>query len=420
MRLVARELPLRPDPLALARRLQSFGDLALLWSADGSGDSYLGVDPVLRSSAFDPEPSFELAHPDNLLGYAPRWIGLLPYEACRDLERPGRGRIADLRAEPHLSAPLWLRFGAVVCIGQRVLVVGDDAGSVERLSRRLLAAAPVAPGAVTLDPSPGEAPERHAERVRAALNLIVAGEIYQVNLARRLDFRATGSSLDLLARLCLEQRPAYAAAFTFDAQSVVCTSPELLLHQSRSGVISTRPIKGTRPRGTDRVGDARWAAELAQDPKEQAELSMVIDVERNDVGRVSRVGSVRVHPASVSAHGPVWHRAATVIGRLRAGVARTELLKVMLPSGSVTGAPKIRAMEIIAQLEAERRGLYTGGLGFLNHRGELTLAMAIRTLTVKDGVGHYFAGGGIVADSQPELEVRETLWKARQLFGRAV
>jgi anthranilate/para-aminobenzoate synthase component I len=146
---------------------------------------------------------------------------------------------------------------------------------------------------------------------------------------------------------------------------------------------------------------------------------MIVDVERNDVGRVSRIGSVSSSPARVSTHGIVWHRHAEVSGVLRPEVSRRELLAAFLPSGSVTGAPKVRAMEIIAQLEAERRGLYTGGLGFINHAGEMTLAMAIRTLTTRAHIGHYFTGGGIVADSDPARELEETTWKARQLFGRA-
>jgi anthranilate/para-aminobenzoate synthase component I len=180
----------------------------------------------------------------------------------------------------------------------------------------------------------------------------------------------------------------------------------------------TSPIKGTRPRGTDAASDARLREELASDPKERAELSMIIDVERNDLGRVSAIGSVRAQAPIVTAQGLVWHRRANVLGRLRGDVGRAELMAAMVPSGSVTGAPKVRAMELIARLEAQRRGLYTGGIGFLTHAGEMTLAMAIRTLTVRDGIGHYFTGGGIVADSQPELELEETRWKARQLFAR--
>jgi anthranilate/para-aminobenzoate synthase component I len=309
-----------------------------------------------------------------------------------------------------------------------VSVVGDDAHAVREVASQLLAApaAEHAPEPSLLEPLPGEPAGRHAERVSAALELIRAGQIYQVNLARRLDFAARGRAVDLLERLCRDQRPRYAAALSWNHASlggeltVVSTSPELLLEQRANGALLTSPIKGTRPRGRDLGEDRRLAQELADDPKEHAELSMVIDVERNDLGRVSSVGSVRVRSPRVVAQGLVWHRRADVIGRVRPGVTRTELLEAVLPSGSVTGAPKVRAMEVIAELEAERRGLYTGGFGILNHRGELQLAMAIRTLSRQGGIGHYFSGGGIVADSQPTREVEETHWKAQQLFGRAV
>jgi anthranilate/para-aminobenzoate synthase component I len=145
---------------------------------------------------------------------------------------------------------------------------------------------------------------------------------------------------------------------------------------------------------------------------------MVIDVERNDLGRVARVGSVRVtQPGQVVRQPSVHHRVARVGARLRPGVGRAELLSATLPSGSVTGAPKVRAMELIRQIEAARRGLYTGAFGLLRHDGTLELAMAIRTLTVVEGEAHYFAGGGIVADSDPERETAETRWKARGVLG---
>lgn len=428
MNLVARELPLAPNPLQLARRLSARGPLTFLWSADASGPSYLGLHPSAWSEQFDPEPELELRASPSELSFAPRWIGLLPYEAFRSLERRAWAPTPDTRAEPHVRRPLWQRFGAVVCVGERVSVVGDDPHCVREVAGQLLAA-PAHAGA--LEPSllellPGEPAAWHAERVSAALELIRAGQIYQVNLARRLEFATRGRSVELLERLCRDQRPRYAAALSWNHPSlggelaVVSTSPELLLEQRVDGRLLTSPIKGTRPRGRDLQADRHLAQELAEDPKEHAELSMVIDVERNDLGRVSSVGSVRVRSPRVVAQGPVWHRRADVIGRVRSGVTRAELLLAVLPSGSVTGAPKIRAMEVIAELEAERRGLYTGGFGILNHRGELQLAMAIRTLSMRDGIGHYFSGGGIVADSQPSREVEETHWKAQQLFGRAV
>lgn len=419
MTLTAIELPLAPNPLRIASRLADERELAFLWSASGGGRSFIGVRPLAHSDALDPEPGLVTSPGSSLLGDAPRWIGVVPYEARRSLERPGFGRDGDAREEPHVVRPTWWRFGAVVCIDDRVSVVGDDPESVRDLVRQLLLSPEAHPGDATLQGLPGEAPALHVERVRAALELITAGQIYQVNLARRLEVEARGSSLDLLRLLCRDTRPPYAAALQLGGSSIISSSPELLLHQRADGLLLTSPIKGTRPRGKDAASDASLREELAQDPKERAELNMIIDVERNDLGRVSTIGSVRAQAPIVTAQGLVWHRRANVLGRLRAGVPRAELMGAMVPSGSVTGAPKVRAMEVIARLEAQRRGLYTGGVGFLTHAGEMTLAMAIRTLTVRDGIGHYFTGGGIVADSQPELELEETRWKARQLFARA-
>jgi anthranilate/para-aminobenzoate synthase component I len=198
---------------------------------------------------------------------------------------------------------------------------------------------------------------------------------------------------------------------------VAASSPELFLSLGPRGELLTLPIKGTRPRGADARADAAMAEGLENDPKERAELSMVVDVERNDLGRVARIGSVRVPGAPrVEAFGAVLHRTASVRAALRPGVTRTELLEAMLPSGSVTGAPKIRAMELIAALEAARRGLYTGAFGFLSHDGGLRLGMAIRTVTARDEIAHYFAGGGIVFGSEPAREVLETRWKAAQIL----
>jgi anthranilate/para-aminobenzoate synthase component I len=419
MTLVARELPLPPRPLALARRLRGASRLALLWSAAGHGPSFIAPDPVAESDALDPEPALVARPAASELERVPRWIGLIPYEALRNLERPAFVAPIDPRPEPHVVAPRWWRFGAVVCVGERVMVVGDDAARVEALSEQLLAPPDLAASPVRLELLPGEAPARHAERVRAALELIRQGHIYQVNLARRLELAVDGHPIDLLAWLCRETRPPYAAAFRWPEASVVSSTPELLLEQRAGGRFWTDPIKGTRPRGRHAQSDRAAREELDRDPKERAELSMIVDVERNDAGKVAAIGSVRAHPPQLTTHGLVWHRQARVSGVLAPQLTRRDLLRALLPSGSVTGAPKVRAMEIIAALEAERRGLYTGGLGFITQGGEMTLAMAIRTLTVRRGEGHYFTGGGIVADSDPEREVEETVWKAQQLFGRA-
>jgi para-aminobenzoate synthetase component 1 len=180
--------------------------------------------------------------------------------------------------------------------------------------------------------------------------------------------------------------------------------------------VVTRPIKGTRPRSADPRKDARLRGELDTSEKERAELAMIIDIERNDLGRLAVAGSVKlVEAPHVVSHPTVHHREAAIAAQLRPGVSRSELITTMMPSGSVTGAPKIAAMELIAELEATRRGLYTGALGYISRSGRLRLSMAIRVLTMSGGQAHYYTGGGIVADSDPAQELEETIWKAEQL-----
>jgi anthranilate/para-aminobenzoate synthase component I len=297
-----------------------------------------------------------------------------------------------------------------------VRVVGDDAAAVARLARALSAE----PRRRGCEIGAAQAPEPgalHARRIRAALELIARGELYQVNLARRFRFRVSGHPLAQLERMTQRARAPYAALIRCPEVDVISTTPELFLRLEPNRRLLTAPIKGTRPRGRDAPSDALLAVELDADPKERAELAMIIDVERNDLGRVAMTGSVRLlGPPRVVTHPSIHHRVAQVAAQLRPQLGRRELLEAMLPSGSVTGAPKIRAMDVIAELEAHRRGLYTGALGVLSQDGGLQLAMAIRTLTIQGGEGHYFAGGGIVADSDPEREVEETLWKSVQML----
>ncbi len=417
---IRRSLSVPPDPLLLAEAVAGDRDFALLWTADGSGASYVGVHVREHRIGLDPEPSLPSCDSDDPLDRAPRWVGLLPYEALRSLERPALTP-PERRDEPHVCRAQWWRFAVVVVVrGGTVTVLGDDASLVDRVMARLASGRASRPEAPRIEALPGEPPERHVRRVRQALELIAAGQVYQVNLARRLDFEVRGHPLAVLRHMCRHTRPPYAMALRAAGVCAVSTSPELCLLQRGARQLETHPIKGTRPWTGDRAEGERAARELDADPKERAELSMIVDVERNDLGRVAELGSVRLAGAPrVVSHGLVWHRVARVCATLRRGVGRAELLSAFLPSGSVTGAPKVRAMEIIADLEAERRGLYTGAFGVLDHAGRLNLAMAIRTLTVREGRGHYFTGGGIVADSDAERELQETWWKARQLLERA-
>ena len=403
------------EPLALARRLGGRSHVSLLWAKNGHL-AYLACDPVEHSSRLDPEPALALGD-FGPLAAVPRWVGLLPYECRRDLERAGNGQG---RAAPHVSDVHWVRYGAVLEISEQgVRVVGDDAERVRDLAALVREAHAVGPSPVELTRrAPFEAPELHRARIERALQHIRRGDLYQVNLARRFDFEVRGSAIDVLERLLERGRPPYSAAFAWGELDVVAISPELFVKTDTSASIFTSPIKGTRPRGVNAEHDLELIRELDADAKERAELTMVLDVERNDLARLARTGSVQLAvPPHVQTHGTVHHRVATLRAELREGTSRDELLQCMLPSGSITGAPKLRAMDLIAELEAERRGLYTGAFGYLAHDGTLELGMAIRTLTVRGGQGHYFAGGGIVADSDPEREIQETLWKAEAVLG---
>jgi anthranilate/para-aminobenzoate synthase component I len=403
------------EPFTLAQRLATRDHVSLFW-ADAGRVAYLACDPVEHSNALDPEPGLAWA-PASPAHAAPRWVGLLPYECRRDLERAGHG---GSRAAPHLTQPHWVRYAAVAVIDARgVRVVGDDHERVQELAARLRE--PPRASQVELSARAAFEPkELHEARIRRALEHIRAGDLYQVSLARRFELHVRGAAWDVLARLSERGRAPFAAAFSWADLDLVSLSPELFLSIDTYGTALTSPIKGTRPRGANPEQDAELARELDSDPKERAELTMVLDVERNDLARVARAGSVALAvPPHVETHGTVHHRVATLRAALRPLVTRAEVLAWMLPSGSVTGAPKVRAMDLIAELEAERRGLYTGAFGYLAHDGSLELGMAIRTLSVRGGIGHYWAGGGIVADSDPAREVEETLWKAEAILALA-
>lgn len=409
---------MQPGPLLdIASCVASLPGAAVV--GDGLGTWFLSAWPCATATTVDP-PAAAPCDPD--LARSPEWIGVVPYEALRHLERPRWGRPREDRPEPHLLVPRWQRYGAVAKLdGQGLRVHGRDASAVRRLEHALGRAAPTASAALRLL-ADQEPVELHRARIERALELIARGDLYQVNVARRFDVEAQGRAVHLLGLLTRGRAwPRFAAAIDLGGIQLTSLSPELLLDwDPTTRQAQTTPIKGTRPATGVTAADAAAADELDRDPKERAELAMILDVERNDLGSVAEVGSVQLtEPPHVRLHGTVIHREATLAARVRPGVTRAQLLDALLPSGSVTGAPKRRAMEVIATLEGARRGLYTGAIGYACHDGGLRLSMAIRTLTTRAGVGHYFAGGGIVADSDPSREVEETRWKARQLFDAA-
>lgn len=407
-----RRLELPNDPFQVVRALARRPGAFIAFS-HGGRVAYVGSDPDLESTELDPEPGLRRFQGVGL-GAVPRWVGLVPYEACRALESQAA---PDPRPLPLVSEPLWLRYGAVARVDpDGVTVLGDDARAVRELAARLRRPGGARAVALSLR-TPLEPEELHAARIERALSEIALGNVYEVNLARRLELSVEGAPWDLLATLAVQGLPPHAFALRWNGLDVCAISPELCLRLEASGRLVTSPIKGTRPRHPDPLEDARLGRDLDADPKERAELTMILDVERNDLGRVARTGSVRVaEPPHVVSLPSVHHRLATLEAELRDGVSRAALLSTFLPSGSVTGAPKRRAMELIRELEPHRRGLYTGVFGCIGHDGGLELGMAIRTLVSRDGVGHYFSGGGIVADSVPEREVEETLWKAERVL----
>jgi anthranilate/para-aminobenzoate synthase component I len=417
-----------PDPIALARSLGPRPGLAVLASrpqgaprAEDARWSFVACEPVESSEELVPALAGAEDAPRG--PPAPRWIGVVPYEALRGAERPSWTRHPDDRAGCLLARPAWRRYDAVVRVDHatgEVALVGDDERAVDRLARAL-GSREQATGTPPFELrvlDPDEPDEAHLERVREALRLIAAGDLYEVNLARRIPLHVRGDALALFT-LLLDAAPAPWGFLQELGANVACgTSPELAL-SVRGTALRTCPIKGTRPRGTDAQDDARRARELDLDPKERAELTMAVDVHRSDLGRVAEAGSVRVlgEPRVVAGR-TVWSRVAEVVARRAASATLDDVVRAVLPCGSITGAPKVRAMEVIARLEPWRRGAYTGAYGWVGRDGRLELAMAIRTLTWdrEAEAGSYFAGGGIVADSVPERELEETRWKAAQLY----
>jgi para-aminobenzoate synthetase component 1 len=244
---------------------------------------------------------------------------------------------------------------------------------------------------------------------------IAAGDIYQANLTQRLTAPLATAPWDLYRRLTHTNPAPFAAFFETPDCAVVSCSPERFL-QVRGGEVETRPVKGTRPRGATPEEDERLAQELLASAKDRAENVMIVDLERNDLGRVCDYGSVHVPELfALESFATVHHLVSTVRGRLHSGKTALDCLRASFPGGSITGAPKVRSMEIIEELEPTRRGVYTGAIGYLCFSGDMDVNIVIRTPVIKDGLAHFQVGGGIVADSDPESEYQETLDKARAL-----
>ena len=259
--------------------------------------------------------------------------------------------------------------------------------------------------------------------VRRAKEYIAAGDMMQVQIGQRLSKRYTESPLSLYRALRSLNPSPYMYFYDMGDFQIVGASPEILVRQERTPdgqKVTIRPLAGTRPRGATPELDKALEAELSADPKERAEHLMLIDLARNDIGRIAQTGSVKVTEAfAVERYSHVMHIVSNVEGLLKDGTSNLDVLKATFPAGTLSGAPKIRAMEIIDELEPVKRGIYGGACGYLSFAGDMDLAIAIRTGIVKDQTLYVQAAAGVVADSVPELEWQETEAKARALIRAA-
>ena len=291
--------------------------------------------------------------------------------------------------------------------------------------------------ATVLAPSEPHAPERpfakadYLDAVARAKDMIAAGEFMQVQVGQRISKRFTQSPLSLYRALRSLNPSPYMYYYDFSGAAaagedfhVVGASPEILVRQERTAAgeqkITIRPLAGTRPRGATPEADQAAEVELVNDPKERAEHVMLIDLARNDIGRIAKTGSVKVTEAfAVERYSHVMHIVSNVEGILQDGMGAIDVLKATFPAGTLTGAPKVHAMEVIDRLEPTKRGLYGGACGYISYAGDMDVAIAIRTGVIKDQTLYVQAAAGVVADSIPELEWQETEAKARALLRAA-
>jgi para-aminobenzoate synthetase component 1 len=352
---------------------------------------------VLRMKGENPFPAIDRLLKSITTGGV---IGYFSYDLFRYLEQ-----YKTLKAVDDLALP------------DCCLMAYDEVLIFDHQTQRWSGEAPQRPATISSACRVGEAESnmtrpQYISAVQRALEYIAAGDIYQVNLSQRFSHSFEGSPFAVFAALREISPSFYGAYLNCGDHTIVSSSPELFL--KRTGrMIETRPIKGTRPRGNSAAQNEEMRKELLNSTKEAAELTMVVDLERNDLGRICDYGSVEVAAHRYIDELPsLFHTVSTVRGRLKQNTSAVEVLHATFPGGSISGCPKIRAIEVIDELEPTQRHVYTGSIGFFAPGGDFTLNIAIRTMLMSAGKLHYQVGGGIVADSDPDREYQETLDKA--------
>lgn len=448
MSLSIRDLPYSPDSAPLAQALLGRAWPVFLDSGRPRGDrgryDILAADPTTVLVTRGPRTEIRgggtvrhsLADPFALLAealgperpgvpglpFAGGAIGYFGYDLARRLERlPSLAQ--DAEGLPDMAVGLYDWALVADHAARRTRLVARDPAALDEYAG--LFAAALADGR----PARSRGRFRVREPVRSNLSradylhalarirrYLLDGDCYQVNFAQRFAVPAEGDPWDAYLGLRALNPAPFGAYLETPDWAILSSSPERFL-QVADRLAETRPIKGTRPRGADPLEDRRLAESLSASAKDRAENLMIVDLLRNDLGKVCAIGSVQV-PAlfEVESFARVHHLVSTVRGRLAEGRRAVDLLRACFPGGSITGAPKRRAMEIIEELEPHRRGVYCGAIGYLGFDGAMDTNIAIRTLVYSGGVARLWAGGGIVADSHPESEYRETYHKAAPLL----
>lgn len=454
-------------PVSAFLKVAGNADRAFLFESVAGGEhlarySFLGKDPflVLRSSAGrtireQGGRTEELAEPfltalrgalarhrapraPGLPRFAGGAVGFLGYDTAAWFEPTlARARAAHPKPDEEGDDAAFMLFDTVLAfdhVRHRILLIANAA--VEpgcdlearydlalarirfleaEIGRRLSEPPPAAGGGVTFRSNTTRAAFESA--VRRAKDHITAGDVFQVVLSQRFEARIRSDPFSVYRALRYVNPSPYMYFIRLGGVSIVGSSPEMLV-RVEDRQVETHPIAGTRPRGATAEADAALAAELRADEKERAEHVMLVDLGRNDVGRVSAYGSVRVpRYMALERYSHVMHLVSRVVGELADGQDRIDALAACFPAGTVSGAPKIRAMEIIDELEPTRRGIYAGAVGYLDFAGHLDCCITIRTIVIRGGRAWVQAGAGIVADSDPAAEYEETRAKASALFG---
>jgi len=418
--------------LAAPVRLRAVGSLVTVMHGDVIAEKSETADPLVFVREF--LSRYRVAELPGLPRFCGGLVGYFGYDTVRWIE-------------PRLAGG-WLKPDALGC-PDMLLLVSEELAVIDNLSGKLylvVYADPTKPSAwhdaqarlrellgalrlpLSLPPEgrDGEAEvttnfegDAFREAVERAIRYVHDGDVMQVVLSQRLSRRFAGSPLSLYRALRSINPSPYMFYLDFGDFQVVGASPEILVRLER-GTVTVRPVAGTRRRGGAHEEDLALERELLADPKERAEHVMLVDLGRNDVGRVAVTGTVRLtENMLIERYSHVMHIVSNVEGRLREGLDGIDVVRAAFPAGTVSGAPKVRAMQIIDELEPDKRGLYAGAVGYLGFNGDMDLAIAIRTALVKDGRMHVQAGAGIVADSVPESEWQETRAKARAILRAA-